>query len=59
MYSLTTVAFVCKSNMNRLTDLSKFISNLILQQFGENSSNNFTLLCTFADNKKPQALKAA
>ncbi len=57
--SLTTIAFVCKASNNRLTDTSKFIANVLLQMFGQDSEKNFTLLCTFSDNKKPQALKAA
>ena len=53
-YVLVTV----KASKTRWTQNSQYIYDRVQEIFGKDAKNRFILMCTFADGKKPLALKA-
>ena len=52
------ICFVVKANVNRLTDIQKYIIDRVLLFFGKEALENIYILATFADANRPQALSA-
>ena len=52
------ICFVVKANVNRLTDIQKYIIDRVLLFFGKEALENIYILATFADGNRPQVLSA-
>ena len=52
------ICFVVKANVNRLTDIQKYIIDRVLLFFGKEAEQNIFLLATFADANRPEVLEA-
>ncbi|KAI6656580.1 hypothetical protein LOD99_1375 [Oopsacas minuta] len=52
------VCFVVKANVNRLTDIQKYIIDRVLLFFGKEAKENIYLLATFGDGNRPEMLSA-
>ena len=52
------ICFVVKANVNRLTDIQKYIIDRVLLFFGKEAEQNIFLLATFADANRPEVLGA-
>ncbi|KAI6656578.1 hypothetical protein LOD99_1373 [Oopsacas minuta] len=52
------VCFVVKDNVNRLTDIQKYIIDRVLLFFGKEAKENIYLLATFGDGNRPEMLSA-
>ena len=52
------ICFVVKANVNRLTDIQKYIIDRVLLFFGKEALENIYTLATFADANRPDVLSA-
>ena len=52
------ICFVVKANVNRLTDIQKYIIDRVLLFFGKEAEENIFLLATFADANRPEVIGA-
>ncbi|KAI6656576.1 hypothetical protein LOD99_1371 [Oopsacas minuta] len=52
------VCFVVKANVNRLTDIQRYIIDRVLLFFGKEAKENIYLLATFEDGSHPEMLSA-
>ncbi|XP_078354562.1 uncharacterized protein LOC144639170 isoform X1 [Oculina patagonica] len=55
---LDGIGFVTQSSLPRLTPTQKYIFDSILSIFGKDVENNFFMMITFADVKRPPVLEA-
>lgn len=53
------IYFVVRAPHTRLTARTRYVFNAILDLFGYDMAQNIFLICTFADGKKPPALRVA